>query len=97
MPSTILSEPVSAIPLLPLPPLPVFVPGTPEPAYCIDASPQPFIPDAESIAVLGTATKSPDTLPVSVMLKRETVVLLNAKTKCCAPDLPVFKSGPAGK
>jgi hypothetical protein len=53
--SIILSPEVNAQPLDPLPPAPVLAPGTPDPAYAMEASIQPFSVDAESIAVPGAA------------------------------------------
>ena len=95
--STTLSPELNAQPLDPLPPLPVSDPGTPEPPYVAEQSNHPFNPDAESIAVPGAAMNIPETLPDIVRLKLAIVVLLKANVKYCAPDLPVFRSGPAGR
>ena len=42
----ILSPEVNAQPSEPLPPAPVFDPGTPEPPYVVSARTQPFNPEA---------------------------------------------------
>jgi hypothetical protein len=41
--------------------------------------------------------KQPDTLPDNLTVKLLIVVLRNANVKYCAPDLPVARSGPAGR
>ena len=82
-------------PLLPLPPEPA--PGTPEPAYAVDISNQPFNVDVVSIELPGNATQRPAIVPVNLMLNLDTDVLTNLNVKYCEPVLPVLKLGPAGR
>lgn len=61
------SAPVNAQPLLPLPPLPVSLPGIPAPAYWLVQSNQPLNPLALSTPVPGAAIHKP-AIPVLLML-----------------------------
>ena len=97
-PVDILSPVVNAQPLEPLPPFPVSLPGTPEPAYVTLVSNQPFNPLALSIAVPGAAMKQP-AIPVVLTIFRSklaTVCLLNANVKYCVPVSPLL-FGPTGR
>jgi len=58
VPSIILSPDVNAQPFEPLPPLPVLLPGVPDPPYVVEASIQPFNPLALSMLVPGAAIKT---------------------------------------
>jgi len=77
---------------VPLPPDPVFAPGTPEPLYCIEQSNHPFKLLVASIIVPGAANHIPaipgDAAPVSVDIlieKLATTCLLNANVNHCCP------------
>ena len=89
--------PPNAQPSDPLPPDPVFAPGTPEPAYAVVNSTHPFNEDAESIVDPGTATHAPASVPENLTSNLETEVLINLNVKYCVPVLPADKSGPTGK
>ena len=94
----ITSAPVRAHPFDPLPPVPLAAPGTPDPAYCVDASSQPLmvlvgpgnpgVGDENpllSMVVPGAATQTPATPVVVVNLtsKLARLGLANAKVKYC--------------
>ena len=68
---------------MPLPPDPVFAPGTPEPLYCIEQSNHPFKLLVASIIVPGAANHIPaipgDAAPVSVDILIEKFAF---KTNC---------------
>ena len=77
----ILSDPVAATPLLPLPPLARFCPGRPAPLYCIPQSNQPFKELELSVALPGSAINAPN-IPVGLIkliVNPATAVLLKAK------------------
>ena len=98
VPVKILSAPVNAQPLLPLPLLSVLAPGMPDPAYCVAASSHPFSVDDESIAVPGAAIHNPliPELDVILMSKLATACLRKANVKYCVP-VSAERFGPAGK
>ena len=76
-----MNVPPSATPLDPLPPAPVFAPGTPAPAYAVLISSHPLRVLVESRVLPGNATQSPATLPVILILNLLTTVLVNLNVK----------------
>ena len=94
----IISPPVLAHPLLPLPPFPVLAPGTPAPPYCVPHSNHPLIVLALSIVVPGAAIQTPLTpVPLVILiLKLATTDLRNAIVIYCVP-VSALLFGPTGR
>ena len=63
----------------------------------VEASIHPLSPLVESIVDPGSANHNPEIFPVKVTVILLLALRLNAPLKYCVPDLPVARSGPAGK